>query len=309
MKKLNNKGLTLVELLVALTVLSIFMVTVTAFVTSTTTSTKRTKRQINVERASQEVYDDIYDAIVQATCLIVRTDEVATADATTTESSTTEASTTEATSDVKLAYKTENFDSTLASKNNVFLVSKNAYMSTVYAQNGNEASGTTASMSAADFDAFAQASNLNVSKPMKFKKDKLGKWQSESMNMSHAQHTTTMGILSGEMSEYSVFDSKTYNVTGIALGPVSIDAATTTNPMYNTLVYDRTTKKIYLNRGTTPRDFTINENNKIAENCSNFTIKVNKDQSSVVVNMTFTDGGYGYTVGGTINLRNLNILQ
>ena len=309
MKKLNNQGLTLVELLVALTVLSIFMVTVTAFVTSTTTSTKRTKRQINVERASQEVYDDIYDAIVQATCLIVRTDEVATADATTTESSTTEASTTEATPDVKLAYKTENFDSTLASKNNVFLVSKNAYMSTVYAKNGSEASGTTASMSAADFDAFAQASNLNVSKPMKFKKDKLGKWQSESMNMSYAQHTTTMGILSGEMSEYGVFDSKTYNVTGIALGPVSIDAATTTNPMYNTLVYDRTTKKIYLNRGTTPRDFTINENNKIAENCSNFTIKVNKDQSSVVVNMTFTDGGYGYTVGGTINLRNLNILQ
>lgn len=326
MKKLNNKGLTLIELLVAMTVLAIFMVTVTAFITTTTSSTKKTKRQIAVERMAQEVYDDIYDSVVQATCLIVKTDSVAgettTPEDTSDESSdsaedSTEESTEEASDTTKLTYQTTGFESALsASEKSAFLISKNAYMSTVYAKSGS-------AMSADTFKDFADESNLNVSKPMNFKRDGLGKWKSLSRNMSWAQYTTTKGVLDGKIGEYAVFDSRTYNVSAIALGPVSFNAATKSKPLYNTLVYLPPKKdvdgkvictgEIFLNRGDDPDldalNFATDKNYMIADHCEKFEIQVMPDKSAVKINMTFKDGGYGYTVGGTINLRNLNILE
>ena len=82
MKKLNNRGFTLIEMLLALAILAIFMVCVTAFVASSSKSTKQTKKQVKVQQDAQEVYDTIFDSVMQATALIINTKELASGDGT-----------------------------------------------------------------------------------------------------------------------------------------------------------------------------------------------------------------------------------
>ena len=71
--KNNNKGITLIELLVSLAILSIFMVTVTYFLSSSTKSVNQTKKQIAVQQDAKEVYESLNSTIMQASSVRIRT--------------------------------------------------------------------------------------------------------------------------------------------------------------------------------------------------------------------------------------------
>ena len=125
MKKLNNRGFTLIEMLLALAILAIFMVCVTAFVASSSKSTKQTKKQVKVQQDAQEVYDTIFDSVMQATALIINTKELASGDGTASGSAVPAASS-DASADARVR-KSEQFDAKLAAGEEVYLFSSAAF--------------------------------------------------------------------------------------------------------------------------------------------------------------------------------------
>lgn len=66
MKKKNNQGFSLVELLIAIVILALIMVALASFLATTTKTYTRTRNNIEVQRTGQEVYDMIADKIMQA---------------------------------------------------------------------------------------------------------------------------------------------------------------------------------------------------------------------------------------------------
>ena len=97
---------------------------------------------------------------------------------------------------------------------------------------------------------------------------------------------------------------------------------------YNTIIFDKSKGKLYLNRPNTvsPRFGFLNYSKEkeyiISDNCIGFTIKVVND-NTLYLKLTFrydnrdsagnviaeNTGGYTYTVGGAINMRNGNIMK
>ncbi len=70
-QKLNNKGFTFVELVVAVAILSIVMVSVVSFMGTVTSVYSRTHHGNEVQDQSQEVYDQISSCIMQANKVIL----------------------------------------------------------------------------------------------------------------------------------------------------------------------------------------------------------------------------------------------
>ena len=77
MIKLNNRGVTLIELLVSLTILAVFMTSVTYFISTMSRDTTKTKKHVQVQQDSQKVYDEISQMIMQAKCVIMEIDGIA----------------------------------------------------------------------------------------------------------------------------------------------------------------------------------------------------------------------------------------
>lgn len=318
MKKLNNQGFTLIEMLLALVILTIFMVCVTAFVASSSKSTKQTKKQVKVQQDAQEVYDTIFDSVMQATALIINTKELASGDATASGSATPSAS-----SDARVR-KSEQFDAKLAAGEEVYLFSPAAYDNIEYVKKNYEpdASGGAGAISDAKDKYMAEHPDITISNPTGFIYTQNNKEvldpegnvvSSSSIKISEKKNVISMAQLWGAMAvfslpnmEYAAFDDREYVVEGIGTGSVEISD---TEKLCNTIVYDKDRKSIYLNRDTTAIDFTPNENNRIADNCTEFTIKVAPDKNSVTLKLTLSDAGYSYTVGGVVNIRNNNILK
>lgn len=318
MKKLNNQGFTLIEMLLALVILTIFMVCVTAFVASSSKSTKQTKKQVKVQQDAQEVYDTIFDSVMQATALIINTKELASGDATASGSATPSAS-----SDARVR-KSEQFDAKLAAGEEVYLFSPAAYDNIEYVKKNYEpdASGGAGAISDAKNKYMAEHPDITISNPTGFIYTQNNKEvldpegnvvSSSSIKISEKKNVISMAQLWGAMAvfslpnmEYAAFDDREYVVEGIGTGSVEISD---TEKLCNTIVYDKDRKSIYLNRDTTAIDFTPNENNRIADNCTEFTIKVAPDKNSVTLKLTLSDAGYSYTVGGVVNIRNNNILK
>ena len=65
-KKFNNRGVTLVELVIALAVLSMLLVAVIMMMSNNSVIYRKTKADINVQTAAQETYNSIQDCIMQA---------------------------------------------------------------------------------------------------------------------------------------------------------------------------------------------------------------------------------------------------
>ncbi len=326
MKKLNNQGFTLIEMLLALVILTIFMVCVTAFVASSSKSTKQTKKQVKVQQDAQEVYDTIFDSVMQATALIINTKELASGDATASGSAVPAASgsaTPSASSDARVR-KSEQFDAKLAAGEEVYLFSPAAYDNIEYVKKNYEpdASGGAGAISDAKDKYMAEHPDITISNPTGFIYTQNNKEvldpegnvvSSSSIKISEKKNVISMAQLWGAMAvfslpnmEYAAFDDREYVVEGIGTGSVEISD---TEKLCNTIVYDKDRKSIYLNRDTTAIDFTPNENNRIADNCTEFTIKVAPDKNSVTLKLTLSDAGYSYTVGGVVNIRNNNILK
>lgn len=295
MKKLNNQGITLIELLVSLTILSIFMITVNYFVASSSKTTKQTKNQINLQRDSQDVYDTLYDSIIQATSIDVKVGKVVTEPTATASGD----------ADTKIR-KSAGFDSLVASGGDgAYIVSKNAYDSMEYA---------ASNYSSAD-DYKSAHTNIVIGKAAEYKKDKLGNIIEDATYTSYAQYIGAVGLLNNTIKQYAAFDDGEYSVRGITTGPVEIGSGSTKEVVGTTILYedDPTADDygyIYLNRSSEYLDFTKYPENVIAKNCTEFTVNANGGKSnSLYLKLTFSDSGYSYTVGGTVNIRNANVMD
>lgn len=75
MKKNNNQGFSLVELILAIAILAIIMVALANFMGTTTRTYTRTKNDIEVQEKAQQVYDTISDKMMQATCIRIGTSD------------------------------------------------------------------------------------------------------------------------------------------------------------------------------------------------------------------------------------------
>lgn len=71
----KNKGFSLVELLIAVTLLSIIMIMVTQFMSSTSWAITKTQKNQNIQTEAMEVGGQFSDAIMQATYIRVRTQD------------------------------------------------------------------------------------------------------------------------------------------------------------------------------------------------------------------------------------------
>lgn len=75
MKKTNNQGFSLVELILAIAILAIIMVALASFMGTTTRTYTRTKNDIEVQEKGQQLYDSIADKMMQATCIRIGTSD------------------------------------------------------------------------------------------------------------------------------------------------------------------------------------------------------------------------------------------
>ncbi len=75
MRKTNNQGFSLVELILAIAILAIIMVALASFMGTTTRTYTRTKNDIEVQEKGQEIYDSIADKMMQATCIRIGTSD------------------------------------------------------------------------------------------------------------------------------------------------------------------------------------------------------------------------------------------
>lgn len=75
MKKTNNQGFSLVELVLAIAILAIIMVSLASFMGTTTRTYTRTKNDIEIQEKGQQVYDSISDKLMQATCVRIGTSD------------------------------------------------------------------------------------------------------------------------------------------------------------------------------------------------------------------------------------------
>ena len=337
MNKLNNRGVTLIELLVSLTILAVFMTSITYFISTMSRDTTKTKNQVQVQQDAQKVYDEISQMIMQAKCVIIKSPSIA--------------------SPGTIVYSSGNasgnpFDYTQAHHidssgptdegafNGGYLISRTAADYVYYA--------TMHYTDKPDLEAAAGHDFVVAATGGVRLKNKSGVMDVtlKSKTISTAQYETARLALDGTFApgaaKYAVFQEHEYNVDGVYLGPVTIDEGGTPYTSYNTLVYDG--NKIYLNRNDSGPDFDVHAENVIAENCYDFTIIPGTgDKNSLYVKMVLVAGGaqgtvdtsysgdantvtkgtadkdannfyisksgYTYTVGGTVNIRNARVMD
>lgn len=75
MTKTKNKGFSLVELLIAVAILSIIMVMISGFLSSTLIAQKRTKKNMQMQTEAQRIYAQLSEVIMQATYVRVQTED------------------------------------------------------------------------------------------------------------------------------------------------------------------------------------------------------------------------------------------
>ena len=280
--KNDNKGITLIELLVSLAILSIFMVTVTFFLSTSTKSVNQTKKQVKVQQDAKEVYESLNSTIMQATSVRVRTKNVITA-ATTTDQEI-------------VSRRSANFSSELASGNEVELLSKAAFDSIDFV---NENSYS--------LDTYKNKFQTNgVGKPSIYYTDSFGKKQLDSKYVSIAEYEAATQALDGKITNYAAFDDGEYEVKAISTGPVTVGGVTN----YYTVLYDAASHKIYINKDASRSDYTIHEDNLVTDHCTEFTVNAQEGKNNaLVLKLTLSDAGYSYTLGGTVNIRNNKVMD
>lgn len=74
MKGKNNQGFSLVELLIAIAILSLIMIALASFMGTTTNSYVRSRNDREIQQAGQEVFDMIADKLMQAQLVRIGTD-------------------------------------------------------------------------------------------------------------------------------------------------------------------------------------------------------------------------------------------
>lgn len=72
-QKVNkNKGFSLIELLIAITILAIIMMMISGFVTTTLHTQRKTKKDMQIQEEAQRIYSQFSDIIMQATYIRVK---------------------------------------------------------------------------------------------------------------------------------------------------------------------------------------------------------------------------------------------
>lgn len=75
MKRKHNQGFSLVELLIAIAILSLIMIALASFMGTTTNSYVRSRNDIELQQTGQEVFDMISDKLMQAKLVRIGTQE------------------------------------------------------------------------------------------------------------------------------------------------------------------------------------------------------------------------------------------
>ena len=75
MNKAKNRGFSLVELLIAIAILSIIMVMISGFVSSTLISQRKTKKNMQMQTEAQRIYYQLSEIIMQATYIRVQAED------------------------------------------------------------------------------------------------------------------------------------------------------------------------------------------------------------------------------------------
>ena len=75
MNKAKNRGFSLVELLIAIAILSIIMVMISGFVSSTLISQRKTKKNMQMQAEAQRIYYQLSEIIMQATYIRVQAED------------------------------------------------------------------------------------------------------------------------------------------------------------------------------------------------------------------------------------------
>ncbi len=70
-KKKSNSGFTLVEIIIAMTILAFLMTAVSAFMGAGVFSTKKAKADITVHNSAQDVYDQLSDSVMSANSIVI----------------------------------------------------------------------------------------------------------------------------------------------------------------------------------------------------------------------------------------------
>ena len=280
--KNDNKGITLIELLVSLAILSIFMVTVTYFLSTSTKSVNQTKKQVAVQQNAKEVYESLNSTIMQASSVRIRTNKIITNPATT---------------DTEITNRrSAGFNSTIASGGSVEFISKAAYDSIEFVTANSYSKSTYTS----------KFKTNGVGKPSVYYTDSFGKKQLDTKYVSAAEYEAATEYLDTNISNYAAFDDGEYEVTAISTGPVTVGGVTN----YYTVLYDAANDKVYINKDASHSDYTIRAANLVADNCTEFTVNAQEGKNNaLVLKLTLSDGGYSYTLGGTVNIRNNKVMN
>ncbi len=346
MNKLNNRGVTLVELLVSLTILAVFMTSITYFITTMSRGTTTAKKQVQVQQDAQKLYEDISQMIMQARCVVIKTDEVIAASSGATPTSADASSNGIVFNNAH--YVDANTLMDIGKFDHGYMVSKSS-MKTMLSAVAKYRYGTDPDA----LDNFIAANGtdyaIGATGRYSIKKDNATskyKIKSKLNTISTAQYETTKMCLDGVFSDinepFTAFQPNEYNVQGIYLGPVTVSSDGASYTRHNTLVYDG--NKIYLNRNETGPDFGTHKENVLVENCYNFSvIPGTGDLNSLYLKLVLVSGGaegdvdttysgdantvtrktaipngegyyisksgYTYTMGGTVNIRNANVMN
>ena len=288
--KNDNKGITLIELLVSLAILSIFMVTVTFFLSTSTKSVNQTKKQVQVQQDAKELYEILNSTIMQASSVRIRTDHSITGPTT---------SDSDITSRRSAGFPTFGTDTTVSG--DVEFISKAAYDSIDFVDKNNLTDYTS------------KYKTNGVGKPSVYYTDSFGKKQLDTNYVSAAEYEAAKEYLAGSINQYAAFDDGEYEVKAISTGPVvlsTVSGSPTTKTYYYTVLYDSAKGKVYINKSETKSDYTINEDNLVADNCTQFTVNAQEGKSNALeLKLTLSNGGYSYTLGGTVNIRNNKVMD
>ena len=287
--KNDNKGITLIELLVSLAILSIFMVTVTFFLSTSTKSVNQTKKQVQVQQAAKELYESLNSTIMQASSVRIRTDHSITGPTT---------SDSDITSRRSVGFPTFGTDTTVSG--DVEFISKAAYDSIDFVEQNSYS-----------LDTYTGKFTTNgVGKPSVYYTDSLGKKHLDTKYVSAAEYEAAKEYLDGSITNkaqhYAAFDDGEYEVKAISTGPVTVGGITA----YYTVVYDAASKKVYINKDASKSDYSIKDASLVADNCTQFTVNAQEGKSNALeLKLTLSNGGYSYTLGGTVNIRNNKVMD
>jgi prepilin-type N-terminal cleavage/methylation domain-containing protein len=312
-RQLNkNKGFSLVELLIAIAILSIIMVMVSAFMTSTLKASTKTKLDMRLQSEAQQIYYQMSDILMQATYIRVTTKDGAFYQYDSSGDEFTEVTTTGTQKDF-VPDNYCNYQANTGTDSKKVIVDFNSFMLM-------SEDGTKTYPDAKE----SGGSAIDIDSDDTLKNDPLQSFRVFSM----AEGTPLYIVPEYIYIEYSTKGTESTTETGGKVTGTSVKKGCVL------FKYDGTEKKIYMFRSSDTDDVPttmhfstarkmlennitsstsdFSTNNIIADNVKNFYFSADSDANSIDIALDFENNkskGHRYHLKQTINFRNSNVLS